>query len=124
MKRLILSAMVALSVSGCAMIPSFWDDNENHSIVVVVQEVDRIDCEKKNFDSLFLAKKETEWLLHYASIKGSNDVQSMVSKLDTTMKPIVEKAQSGDMSTPYCNLKKKVLQGDSRRIAKAMLGRF
>lgn len=124
MRKLFLGVLVALTMSGCAMIPSFWDDNENRSVVIIVQEVDRIDCEKKNFESLYQAKKETEWLLHYASIKGSRDVYSMVSKLDTTMKPIVEKADSGKMSTAYCNLKKKVLQGDSRRIATAMLGRF
>ena len=124
MKKLISGFIVAITLSGCAMIPSFWDDNENKSIVVIVKEVDRIDCEKKDFVSLYQAKREVEWLLQYASLKGSNDVKSMVTKLDTTMKPIVDKAISGGMSTAYCNLKKKVLQGDSRRIAEAMLGRF
>ena len=124
MKKLVLGVIVAVSMSGCAMIPSFWDDNENKSIVIIVKEVDRIDCEKKDFASLYQAKSETEWLLQYASLKGSKDIHSMVSKLETTMDPLVTKAKSGDISTSYCDLKKKVLQNDSKRIAKAMLGRF
>ena len=124
MKKLVSGFIVAITLSGCAMIPSFWDDNENKSIVVIVKEVDRIDCEKKDFVSLYQAKREVEWLLQYASLKGSDDIHSMVTKLDTTMDPLVVKAKGGDISTSYCNLKKKVLQNDSKRIAKAMLGRF
>lgn len=125
MKKLLASFLLFAGLSGCAMIPSFWDDNENNVIVSIVDDIDKIDCTKKDYVGAFRAKSRTEWLITYASLKGSKDVGRMATPLDATIGGFVEKVRKEtEVSVAYCTLKKSVMQNDSRRIAKAMLGRF
>lgn len=122
MRKLLLIA--ALALSGCSAIPSFWDDNENNVIVEIVQDVKEIDCAKPDYIGLFKAQSRTEWLIQYSTLKGSRDVRSMSNKIKETIDPFAQKARSGTMSSSYCALKKKILEQDTERVAKAMLGRF
>lgn len=124
MKRITLIIALTLGLSGCAILPSFWDDNEASAINNIVSDVNLIDCAKKEYTYLYKAQYDTDWLISYSTIKGSKDVVSMVGKIKQTMDPFVDKAKSGEMSTSYCNLKKQILQKDTQRTAKAMLGRF
>lgn len=125
MKKLFLSFLLVAGLSGCAMIPSFWDDNENNVIVSIVDDIDKIDCVKKDYLGAYRAKSRTEWLNTYATLKGSKDVGRMINPLDATIGGFTDKVRKEkEVSVAYCTLKKSIMQNDSRRIAKAMLGRF
>ena len=131
MKKLLLLVTVLL-LQGCAgltgLIPSFWDDNQSHRIINVRLDIERVDCKTAQLPQVTKIRDDLAWFKLYSESKGGR--QADVIALTTPMTATVEDwhkrvSTEGHRDNPvYCDLKKRVLQEQSARAAKAILGRF
>ena len=119
-------------LSGCAgltgLIPSFWDDNQSHRIISVRLDIERVDCKSTQLPQVVKIRDDLAWFKLYSESKGSRQADVIL-----LTKPMIETVEDWHkrVSTEghkdnaiYCDLKKRVLQEQSQRAAKAILGRF
>jgi hypothetical protein len=116
MKALILSTIIFLSA--CTGLPSFYDDNESLLSVQVRHQVDKLNCSTPNVQPV---KDSVDMLFLYSESKRSSDIGELIVLMKETTNGLYEKKQ---ISEPYCNLKKKVLQKQSSDIASAIMRRY
>ena len=131
MKKLLVIFAFTL-LSGCAgltgLIPSFWDDNQSAKIISVRLDIERVDCKREQLPQVMKIRDDLAWFKLYSESKGGR--QADVIALTTPMIATVEDwhkrvTTEGHKDNPiYCDLKKRVLQEQSQRAAKAILGRF
>jgi|TARA_R110000744_G_scaffold257174_1_gene372602 hypothetical protein len=112
-KKLLIAVLL---LSGCGMLPSFYDDNESMLAVNVRYEVDRLDCDSPR---VLRIKGSVDKLYFFTQSKGSNDVLKLVQLMKKTTDPMPEV-----MSTYFCNIKKSILEKQSRDIADAIMRRY
>ena len=131
MKKLLLLVTVLL-LQGCAgltgLIPSFWDDNQSHRIINVRLDIERVDCKSTQLPQVTKIRDDLAWFRLYSESKGSRqaDVIALTKPMSETVEDWHKRASTeGHRDNPiYCDLKKRVLQEQSTRAAKAVLGRF
>ena len=128
-----LLAIFAIAVlSGCAsiqgLIPSFWDDNQSARIISVRLDIERVDCKTAQLPQVAKIRDDLAWFRLYSESKGSRqaDVILLTKPMSETVEDWHKRASTeGHRDNPiYCDLKKRVLQEQSTRAAKAVLGRF
>jgi hypothetical protein len=133
MKKSIAIAVVALSLSGCSTmstvkgwIPSFWDDNQSAKIVDVRLSVEKLDCTQDQLPQVSKIRDDLKWFELYSQSKGwrQADVLRVIKPMQETVDDMYKRAKEQQGSKMYCELKKKVMQSQSERAAKAVLGRF
>ena len=131
MKKLLL-VFTLLLLSGCAgltgMIPSFWDDNQSHRIISVRLDIERLDCKAQQLPQVVKIRDDLAWFKLYSESKGGRqaDVIALTNPMTATVEDWYKRVSTeGHKDNPiYCDLKKRVLQEQSARAAKAILGRF
>jgi hypothetical protein len=129
MKRILLIATVVL-LSGCSTIqnwiPSFWDDNQSAKITDVRLTVDRIDCSKDQLAQAVQLRDQLRWFELYSVSKGSlqRDVIKLIQPIQDTTEDWYKRSLDGQGSVGYCNIKKKILEQQTARAAKGILGRW
>jgi len=129
MKRIILIAAVVL-LSGCSTIqnwiPSFWDDNQSAKITDVRLTVDRIDCTKDQLAQAVQLRDQLRWFELYSTSKGAlqRDVIKLIAPIQATTEDWYKRSLDGQGSVGYCNIKKKILEQQTARAAKGILGRW
>ena len=124
--------LLAVLLSGCAgltgLIPSFWDDNQSSRIVSVRLDIERLDCKAQQKPQVERIRDDLEWFRLYSDSKGGRqaDVLALTKPMSETVEDWYKRvAAEGHRDNPiYCDLKKRVLQEQSARAAKAVLGRF
>jgi hypothetical protein len=131
MKKLLAILSIAL-LQGCAglsgLIPSFWDDNQSSRIISVRLDIERVDCKTAQLPQVVKIRDDLAWFKLYSESKGGR--QADVIALTTPMTATVEDwhkrvtTEGHKDNAIYCDLKKRVLQEQSQRAAKAILGRF
>ena len=131
MKRTLLILTVLL-LQGCAgltgLIPSFWDDNQSAKIISVRLDIERLDCKAAQKPQVERIRDDLAWFRLYSESKGGRqaDVIALTNPMTATVEDWYKRvAAEGHKDNPiYCDLKKRVLQEQSARAAKAILGRF
>jgi hypothetical protein len=129
MKRIILIAAV-VTLSGCSTIqgwiPSFWDDNQSAKITDVRLTVDRIDCSRDQLAQAVQLRDQLRWFELYSVSKGAlqRDVIKLVKPIQDTTEDWYKRSLDGQGSVGYCNIKKKILEQQTARAAKGILGRW
>jgi hypothetical protein len=129
MKRILLIASVFM-LSGCASvqnwIPSFWDDNQSKKITDVRLTVDRIDCDKDQLPQAQQLRDQLRWFELYSDSKGrlQRDVIKLIAPIQETTEDWYKRSLDGQGSVGYCNIKKKILEQQTARAAKGILGRW
>ena len=129
MKRILLIATVVL-LSGCASvqnwIPSFWDPNQSAKITDVRLTVDRIDCAKDQLAQATQLRDQLRWFELYSVSKGAlqKDVIRLIAPIQETTEDWYKRSLDGQGSVGYCNIKKKILEQQTARAAKGILGRW
>ena len=131
MKRTLLILTVLL-LQGCAgltgLIPSFWDDNQSHRIINVRLDIERVDCRAQQLPQVVKIRDDLAWFKLYSESKGGRqaDVIALTNPMTATVEDWHKRVSlEGHKDNPiYCDLKKRVLQEQSTRAAKAILGRF
>jgi hypothetical protein len=129
MKRILLITAVVL-LSGCASvqnwIPSFWDDNQSAKITDVRLTVDRIDCSKDQLAQAQQLRDQLRWFELYSVSKGAlqKDVIKLIAPIQDTTEDWYKRSLDGQGSVGYCNIKKKILEQQTARAAKGILGRW
>lgn len=115
MKYLVLA--FAFVLSGCTSIAdtSFYDDNESLLAVEVRYAVETLNCDYVSDRVHFKILK----LKLYSESKKSNDVLALVEKMQKTAQGIER-----GMKPAICNVKKKILQKQSKDIANAIMRRW
>jgi hypothetical protein len=124
--------LLAVLLSGCAgltgLIPSFWDDNQSSRIVSVRLDIERLNCKAAQLPQVERIRDDLEWFRLYSDSKGhrQRDVLALTKPMKETVEDWYKRvAAEGHRDNPiYCDLKKRVLQEQSARAAKAVLGRF
>ena len=109
-----------LFVSGCSMIPSFWDDNEAYAVAKIRYSVDALDCSGEYLSQAKQIQSDVRFLQLYSSSKGSNDLLEMIAPMKQTIDGLTNK----ETNTVFCNLKKNQLVKQSAIIADAAMERF
>jgi TolA-binding protein len=129
MKRILLITAVVL-LSGCASvqnwIPSFWDPNQSAKITDVRLTVDRIDCSKDQLAQAQQLRDQLRWFELYSVSKGAlqKDVIKLIAPIQETTEDWYKRSLDGQGSVGYCNIKKKILEQQTARAAKGILGRW
>lgn len=115
MRYLILTCAILLS--GCAAVTdtSFYDDNESMLAVDVRYAVETLKCDSVTNRVYFKIVK----LKLYSESKNSKDVLKLVEKMEKTAEGI-----KYGMKPAVCNIKKKILQKQSKDIANAIMRRW
>lgn len=114
-------ASTALIISGCSMIPSFWDDNESQLAVDVRFAVSKIDCTSEYQDQVLALKDSVDLLAMYSESRGSDDVGEIVNKMKTTVDGFYNDGSNNEF---FCKTKKKILIKQSADVAAAVMGRY
>jgi hypothetical protein len=131
MKKL-LAILSVVMLQGCAgltgLIPSFWDDNQSAKIISVRLDIERVDCKTAQLPQVAKIRDDLAWFKLYSESKGSRqaDVLRLTQPMTDTVEDWYKRVSAeGHKDNPiYCDLKKRVLQEQSQRAAKAILGRF
>ena len=131
MKRILL-VLTVLLLQGCAgltgLIPSFWDDNQSAKIITVRLDIERVDCKTAQLPQVVKIRDDLAWFKLYSESKGGRqaDVILLTKPMTETVEDWYKRVSAeGHKDNPiYCDLKKRVLQEQSQRAAKAILGRF
>ena len=129
MRKLIL-ALALVTLSGCSTIqnwiPSFWDDNQSAKITDVRFTVDRIDCSKDQLAQATQLRDQLRWFELYSVSKGAlqKDVIKLIAPIQDTTEDWYKRSLDGQGSVAYCNIKKKILEQQTARAAKGILGRW
>jgi hypothetical protein len=129
MKRILLITAVIM-LSGCASvqnwIPSFWDDNQSAKITDVRLTVDRIDCSKDQLPQAVQLRDQLRWFELYSVSKGAlqRDVIRLVKPIQDTTEDWYKRSLDAQGSVGYCNIKKKILEQQTARAAKGIMGRW
>ena len=119
-------------LSGCAgltgLIPSFWDDNQSHRIINVRLDIERVDCKTAQLPQVVKIRDDLAWFKLYSESKGGRqgDVVALTTPMTATVEDWYKRVSTEGHkdNAIYCDLKKRVLQEQSARAAKAILGRF
>ena len=130
--KTIFAIIVAAALSGCAgltgLIPSFWDDNQSSRIVSVRLDIERLDCKAAQRAQVIKIRDDLEWFRLYSESKGGRqaDVLALTKPMSETVEDWYKRVSTEGHkdNAIYCDLKKRVLQEQSARAAKAILGRF
>lgn len=126
----ILIAIFTVMLTGCAnltgYIPSFWDDNQSSKIVDLRLSVDRLDCKQPQQAQVARIRDDLRWFHLYSLSKGSRqtDVLRLLAPMEGTVEDFYKRTQQQKDNVVYCDLKKKVMEEQAARAAKAVLGRF
>jgi hypothetical protein len=129
MKRILLIGVVVM-LTGCSTIqnwiPSFWDDNQSAKITDVRLTVDRIDCAKDQLAQATQLRDQLRWFELYSTSKGAlqKDVIKLIAPIQETTEDWYKRSLDGQGSVGYCNIKKKILEQQTARAAKGILGRW
>jgi hypothetical protein len=129
MKRIFL-VLAVISLTGCTTvqnwIPSFWDNNQSAKITDVRLTVDRIDCSKDQLVQAIQLRDQLRWFELYSTSKGAlqRDVIKLVAPIQTTTEDWYKRSLDGQGSVGYCNIKKKILEQQTERAAKGIMGRW
>lgn len=129
MKRLLLIGCVVM-LTGCSTIqgwiPSFWDDNQSAKITDVRLTVDRIDCNRDQLAQARQLRDQLRWFELYSQSKGGlqRDVLALVKPIQDTTEDWYKRSVDGQGSVGYCTIKKKILEQQTARAAKGILGRW
>ena len=118
MKAILLS--LTLLISGCSMIPSFWDDNEAYAVAKIRHSVDALDCSGNYLPQAKAIVSDIRFLELYSSSKGSEDLMRMVVPMKKTAVGLTNKEENA----VFCKLKRKQLVNQSALIADATMERF
>lgn len=116
------TAVLVVSLAGCSMIPSFWDDNQSSKVIDIQQNVSEIDCANYNPSTAKNLQKSIQWFVFYSEAKGTKDVLEISKTMSETVDGLVNKGES--VSPAYCKIKRNVLEMQSKMFSKAVLGRF
>jgi hypothetical protein len=119
-------------LQGCAgltgLIPSFWDDNQSHRIISVRLDIERLDCKAQQKPQVERIRDDLAWFRLYSESKGGRqaDVILLTKPMSETVEDWYKRVNTDGHkdNVIYCDLKKRVLQEQSTRAAKAILGRF
>jgi len=119
-------------LSGCAgltgLIPSFWDDNQSARITSVRLDIERVDCKAQQLPQVAKIRDDLAWFKLYSESKGGRqaDVILLTKPMTETVEDWYKRitTEGHKDNAIYCDLKKRVLQEQSARAAKAILGRF
>jgi hypothetical protein len=133
MKRYFLIPFLVVSLSGCAAIdkaktwiPSFWDDNQSAKIVDIRFKSRQIDCTQPQLPQARAIQNDITWFELYSESKGSRqqDVLKLIAPMKETVDDWVKRSENKEGSKTYCEIKKKMVEQQSKRAAEAVLGRF
>ena len=123
--------IVSVMLTGCAslvnMVPSFWDDNQSARIIDLRQAVEEITCEKgTQLADAEQVLADIQWFELYSESKGSRqqDVLRIIKPIKDTVTDWRDRSRKEEGSAAYCQAKKRILQGQTKRAAEAVLGRF
>jgi hypothetical protein len=130
MRTLIL--LSALLLGGCAnitgLIPSFNDVNQSSRIIDVELAVDSLDCRQAQAHQVARIRDNLRWFELYSEAKGSRqqDVLRLTQPIKATVDEFYKRVTDPEKrdNPIYCDLKKRVLQEQTKRAAQAVLGRF
>jgi hypothetical protein len=130
MKTLIL--VCALLLGGCAnitgLIPSFNDVNQSSRIIDVELAVDSLDCRQPQAVQVARIRDNLRWFELYSLAKGSRqqDVLRLTEPIKGTVDEFYKRVTDPEKrdNPIYCDLKKRVLQEQTKRAAQTVLGRF
>lgn len=128
--KVFIAAILSLTLTGCAgvqgMIPSFWDNNQSAKAVDIRFVIETLDCSKPHLPQAEKIEMEILWFQLYSESKGwrQQDVLKLVKPLQDTVTDFVKRSKAGEGTENYCNIKKKIMQTQSKRAAEAVLGRF
>jgi len=133
MKKIILSLLLAFSLSGCValaglstLLPSAWDVNQSAVITDIQQKSKRINCKseitsiKKHLDTL---DERVEWLIIYSENKKTTDIFNMAQVYNATLNDMIKRVETKSMSNSYCENKKTILIEQYNIISKSIQGR-
>jgi hypothetical protein len=119
MKTLIAS-VAFVTLSGCSMIPSMWDDNESYAVAKIRHSIDAMDCSGDYLPQARNIVSDIRFLELYSSSKGSEDLLEMVKPMKLTAEGLADSTEN----KVFCTLKKKQLVKQSALIADAAMERF
>jgi hypothetical protein len=128
--RKLLAIILLVSLTGCSTvqswIPSFWDLNQSARITDVRLSVDRIDCDKPQLAQAVQLRDQLRWFELYSKSKGAlqRDVLALIAPIQATTEDWYKRSLDGQGSVGYCNIKKKILEQQTERAAKGIMGRW
>ncbi len=128
--KTILALVLAVTLTGCTtmqgMVPSFWDDNQSAKATDIRFSVETLDCKKPHLAQAEQIEMNILWFQLYSESKGwrQQDVLKLVKPLQDTVTDFVKRSRASEGTETYCNIKKKIMQTQSKRAAEAVLGRF
>lgn len=124
MRNLIIGSLLLLT-SGCSVtIPSFYDDNTSEKVIDLVVLTKKLNCDSTSTiiqRQVRFVDQKLGWLQTYTEIKGSEDINAMLDKMNSTVEGLLKK---DTISKSYCGIKKNLLTIQSERIAKAVMERY
>jgi desulfoferrodoxin (superoxide reductase-like protein) len=127
MRKLTAGLLIFLLV-GCSTIkdniPSFWDDNQSKAVIDIRKSVADLDCTFPHFPQVGEIKHHVDWLILYSQTKDTRDVLRLIKPMHETVDDFYNRSKNKQGSEAYCNMKKKVLETQSKAVAEAVIGRF
>ena len=117
----ILAIVSLLFLSGCSMIPSFWDDNESLLASDLRYVVHKLDCSKEQKPQVALIRNQLVRFELYSDSRGSEDIGELLDIMKPTVDGLYEDESNNEF---FCKMKKKILLTQTAEIAEATMGRY
>lgn len=119
-KNLVVASSFVI-LSGCSMIPSFWDDNESLLAVDLRYTVQKLDCSRNQEPQVAMIRDQLSRFQLYSESRGSDDIGELLDLMAPTVDGLYEDKSN---NTFFCKMKKKILVKQSAEIADATMGRY
>ena len=121
-KKTITTSAILLLTACSTTMPSFYDDNESLKAADLVHSVNSLNCYAgdivEQVDEIGYAFGS---LKTYSELKGSEDILSLINKMEPTITQFDEKET---IVAPFCNIKKRILYIQTEKLAKTIMGRY
>ena len=129
MKSFVIAVAVVM-LTGCSTIvskiPSFWDDNQSARIIDVRLRAEAVNCSEPQLPQIRQIAQDLRWFELYSQSKGlrQTDVLKLIKPMQETAGDWLKRSESGQGSTAYCTIKKRILTSQAARAAEVIQGRF
>jgi hypothetical protein len=122
--KTIIPLLLAVTLTGCASIPSRWDPNQSAKFTDISQSVQNLDCAGPHLPQVNTIRYHLQWFEIYSQSRNHQDMLELIAPLQESVQEFWTRSQAGNSGEVYCDIKKELLIEQTTTAHRAIQRRF